>query len=100
MITVNYIVIFAPLDYAHHHMLPANMKIKMPCKLCEMSSLDHSKLGMGDCTHSPFVLPQIPGLSPFQLGLGVGQMQNGPFLLPQIRDVMLAAYLFRGKIFR
>lgn len=74
--------------------LKSKMKIKMPCKLCELS-LDHQKLGVnGDCRHSPFVLPQI---SPLTLGLGPTQMTSTSFFMPQFRDVVLAAYLFRGK---
>lgn len=68
------------------------MKIKMPCKLCEMT-LDQQKLG--GCTHSPFVIGgQVASMAP--LGLG---FQNNPFIIPQIRDMMLAAYLLRGEDF-
>lgn len=70
------------------------MKLKMPCKLCELSLDQQQKLGISNCTHSPF-LPQIPALTP--LPFGMGQMQNSPFLIQPLRDMMLAAYLFRGK---
>lgn len=70
------------------------MKIKMPCKLCEVSSLDHGKLGVSsNCTHSPFVPQQMPLFFPPPFNLGSLPIQN-PALL---RDMMLAAYLFKGK---
>lgn len=57
------------------------MKIKVPCKLCDLSA---------SCSHGSFGLPltQIPTMflaSPMQ----------SPALL---RDMMLAAYLFRGEM--
>ena len=54
------------------------MKIKMPCKLCEMA-LDQ-KVG---CTHGP--------LPPMGLGF-----QGMPFVFPQLREMMLG-YLLRGE---
>lgn len=64
------------------------MKIKMPCKLCELS-LETQK--WGGCTHSPFLPPIVQ-----PLGFG---MQTNPFVqLPHMRDVMLAAYLLRGEV--
>uniref|UniRef100_A0A1Y1LJP6 BAH domain-containing protein n=1 Tax=Photinus pyralis TaxID=7054 RepID=A0A1Y1LJP6_PHOPY len=68
------------------------MKIKMPCKLCEVS-LDHSKLGVANCTHSTFPFPpQIPIFLPPIFNLGTFPIQNTSML----RDMMLAAYLFKG----
>lgn len=70
------------------------MKIKMPCKLCEVT-LDQHKLGVngGACTHSSFLFGGQLSTFP-AMGLG---FSSNPFVLPQIRDVMLA-YLLRGMI--
>lgn len=70
------------------------MKIKMPCKLCELSLDQQQKLGINNCTHSSF-LPQISTMT--HLPIGIGQIQNSPFIMQPLRDMMLAAYLFRGK---
>lgn len=68
------------------------MKIKMPCKLCEMSVTDQQQkyggLNMDGCTHTPFIIGgQISPIQPL----------NSPFVFPQFRDMMLAAYLLRGE---
>ncbi|KAK9870058.1 hypothetical protein WA026_006152 [Henosepilachna vigintioctopunctata] len=70
------------------------MKIKLPCKVCELS-MDQRKMTGDGCTHTPFVTPlgQIPSVVP-PLGMGV---QNGMFHLPQLRDFMLAAYLLSAS---
>lgn len=67
----------------------SKMKIKVPCKVCEMS-LDHQKLTREECTHTSFLSPlgQVPSVVP-PLGLGV---QNQIVPLPQLREIMLAAY--------
>lgn len=74
-----------------------NMKIKMPCKLCELSLVDQQKFGTSGCTHtSPFLMAdQLPPVvQPLRL------IHNNPFMqLPQIRDMMLAAYLLTGEIY-
>lgn len=71
------------------------MKIKMPCKLCELSLDQQQKLGIGNCTHSGF-LPQISPMT--SLPIGVGQVQNSPLFVQPLREMMLAAYLFRGEL--
>lgn len=69
------------------------MKIKLPCKLCEVS-VEHSKLGVSNCTHSTFPFStHIPMFFPPAFNLNGLPIQN-PTLL---RDMMLAAYLFRGE---
>lgn len=68
----------------------------MSCKLCELSldqqqQQQHQKLGIGsNCTHTPF-LSQVS-----QLPVGVNQNPHPLFVQP-LREMMLAAYLFRGK---
>nr|XP_023025296.1 titin-like [Leptinotarsa decemlineata] len=72
------------------------MKIKMTCKLCEMSM--DQKFGAIGCTHSPIFMngPAPPAVHPMGFGL-----QNNPFIqLPQIRDMMLAAYLLRAGYYQ
>lgn len=67
------------------------MKIKMPCKLCEMS-LDQQKMSRTSCSHIlDYANPYVP-FSLEQLAV-----QNNGLTLPQMRDMMLAAYLLRGK---
>lgn len=69
------------------------MKIKMPCKLCEMS-LDQQKMSSRttSCNHIlDYASPYVP-FSLEQLA-----MQSNGLLLPQMRDMMLAACLLRGE---
>lgn len=70
------------------------MKIKMPCKLCEMT-VDQQKLSSANgCTHKPVFLESPFG--PFPLGITQVPLQNSGFLMPQVKDIMLA-YLFKGE---
>lgn len=68
------------------------MKIKMPCKLCELS-LDQQKMSRTNCNH---ILDYAPPYVPFTLEQLA--MQSNGLLLPQMRDMMLAACLLRGKL--
>lgn len=65
----------------------------MKCRLCE--TLNQQKLGVlpGTCTH---VLPETSatGLPP-----PLGQLYHFAGFVPQLRDMMLAACLFRGECF-
>lgn len=78
------------------------MKLKMPCKLCD--SISHPKLGVvraddgggATCTHTDYVLSSHQAM-PSMMPIGL-QVQDPTILVPQIRDMMLAAYLFRGEI--
>lgn len=68
------------------------MKIKMPCKLCEMS-LDQQKMSRTSCNHIlDYATPYVP------FTLEQLAMQSNGLLLPQMRDMMLAACLLRGKL--
>lgn len=69
------------------------MKIKMPCKLCELSLDQQQKLGMNNCTHTPF-LPQMPPMTPLP---PMASVQTSSLFMPPLREMMLAAYLFRGE---
>lgn len=73
----------------------------MPCKLCEMDP-QQQKLSSSSSTSCNHILdyasspPYVPFSSLEQLAI---QSNNG-LLLPQMRDMMLAAYLLRGKKIR
>lgn len=70
------------------------MKIKMTCKLCEISAEKEKMIGLG-CTHSPsYVMgPFSPLMQPMGMGLSTGSFSH----FPPIRDMMLAAYLLKGR---
>lgn len=80
------------------------MKIKMPCKLCEMSpsstldpqqqqKMSSNRTSSSSCNHIlDYASPYVPFSSLEQLAI----QSNGLFL-PQMRDMMLAACLLRGK---
>lgn len=70
------------------------MKIKMPCKLCELSIDQQQKLGFNNCNHTSF-LSQISPIS----SLPINNIQNSQIFMPPLREMMLAAYLFRGEFF-
>lgn len=69
------------------------MKIKMPCKLCELS-LDQQKMSRTGCNHHllDYATPPYVPFSLEQLAL-----QSNGLVLPQMRDMMLAACLLRGE---
>lgn len=67
--------------------------MKMKCRLCELS-LNQQKLGVlpGTCTH---VLPETTATA---LPPPLGQLYHIAGFMPQLRDMMLAACLFRGEM--
>lgn len=69
------------------------MKIKMPCKLCELSIDQQQKLGFSNCNHTTF-LSQTSPISSLPIS---SNLQNSSLFMPPIREMMLAAYLFRGE---
>lgn len=72
-------------------------KMKMPCKLCE-KSVQQSKVGGESCNHSSIPLlysEAFPvGMQSVNFGLST-EILNNQFS-PQL-NMMLTAYLFRGK---
>ncbi|KAH1019486.1 hypothetical protein HUJ04_009297 [Dendroctonus ponderosae] len=75
--------------YTYSVLFLHNMKLKRPCKLCELSAEKEKILGLG-CTHvAPSYL--MGPFSPLMQPLGMG-FNSGSF--PPI-NMMLAAYLLK-----
>lgn len=70
----------------------------MKCRLCELSVSTTPKLGLGvngggtACNH-------VAGDSPMTMSPSIGQFYHFAGFVPQLRDMMLAACLFRGGFF-